>query len=92
MTKQYASVIFIQDYNLVGQDRDLFVAMLDNRQETELFEYLLQWEHGDNCGETSINKPWGSSDNRVNFKDGNTDYVLTYNPGLGYAGLTRIFE
>ncbi|MBD3261449.1 MAG: hypothetical protein GF334_07175 [Candidatus Altiarchaeales archaeon] len=55
--------------------------------DDEKIKYLSQWDHGD-VGEVRDKPSHGSSD--TVYRKG--DYVLSYNPSLGYAGLERIVE
>lgn len=50
------------------------------------FEYLKQWDYGDNYGEMRDEIPAGSQD-LVIIRVG---YVMSANLGLGYVGLSRI--
>ncbi len=89
--KLYRSVVFLQDYTLEGEERERFTKMIGDRDIEELYQYLLQWEYHE--GEETANKPWGESDNIQSFdKYMGTEYVVSWNSGLGYAALTHIRE
>jgi len=49
----------------------------------------MQWENGDR-GEVRDDLGAGSSDSKFEKKFGDDTYIMTYNSGLGYAGLTRV--
>ena len=57
--------------------------------EEDMMEYLMQWEYGER-GEVSDKEPWGTSDKKFEKKEGDVTYVMNYNRGLEYAGLTRV--
>jgi hypothetical protein len=85
--KNYASVVFMQnesDFNDFrgsgGKGQDGFF----DSDEKEMLKYLEQWDYGDNYGEVVDPMQQKGSGDYV-YKKGR--YVMTYNPGLGYAGL-----
>lgn len=49
-----------------------------------MMRYLEQWDYGDNYGEVVDPMQQKGSRDSV-YKQGR--YLMTYNPGLGYAGL-----
>lgn len=77
----YASIVFLQ-----GDEAEVKEAfeILDKKGEEGLLDYLLQWDYGDAPIETMKRIPWGLKDSL--FKKGS--YVVSYNVGLGYVGLT----
>lgn len=89
--KEYVSIVFLQN----SQDFDNFKGKKGPEAQSAFFEasdeeklkYLQQWDYGDS-GETCPKPSHGSSD-RI-YKKG--DYIMSYNPGLGYAGLEREVE
>jgi len=92
--KQYVEIIFLQQQDSFDdftdqETKETGVDAFFNASEDEMMDYLMQWEHGDN-GETRKEKPWGSSDSHFEKKFGDDVYIMSYNSGLGYAGLVRV--
>lgn len=93
MMKKYASIIFIdnsQDFddfeNQYGIGIDAFFG--SGTTDEERYNYLMQWETGDNYGIEFDENPAGKSDQIFQ----NKGYIMSYNRGLGYAGLVRVFD
>jgi len=88
--KEYGTVVFMQN----SQDFDDFKGSGGRGQEgffdsseKEMAKFLSQWDMGYQ-DEVDSRKPWGSSDTvRKITIPGAGKYILTYNSGLGYAGL-----
>lgn len=85
--KNYAEVVFLQrDYDFKdfngsgGRGQDGFFKS----SEKEMLKYLQQWDYGDNYGEI-VDPMQQKGSNDYTYKKG--AYIMTYNPGLGYAGL-----
>jgi len=87
--KEYARIVFLQN----SQDFDGFRGKKGDEaqdaffkaSEPEMLKYLMQWDMG-NSTETSPTPAHGTSD-KV-YRKG--DYIMSYNSGLGYAGLEKI--
>ena len=85
--KNYASVVFLQndfDFNDFrgsgGKGQEGFF----DSNEKEMMKYLQQWDYGDNYGDV-VDPMMQKGTNDYVYKAGR--YLMTYNPGLGYAGL-----
>ena len=83
---KYRSVVFLQD----PADFDRWYVEFDEGYD-EGFEYLLQWEYGED-GEVTDTEPWGNSDTIYECKDGDLTYVVAYNWNLAYVSLTQVIE
>ena len=83
---KYRSVVFLDS----PEDFDRWYVEFDE-DSGESFEYLLQWEYGDN-GEISDTPPWGALDTIEYFSDGDLSYAVSYNWHLSYVSLTQILE
>ena len=85
--KNYASVVFLQndfDFNDFrgsgGKGQEGFF----DSDEKEMMKYLQQWDYGDNYGDV-VDPMMQKGTSDYTYKKGR--YMMTYNPGLGYAGL-----
>lgn len=88
MTKLYHDIVFINEYD-DETIKDFLNDNTRNLKESDVVEYLAQWDYGSEMEHSPRNEPpYGTSD--TVFKYG--EYILSYNSGLGYAGLTRIEE
>jgi len=95
-SKNYVEIVFLQN----SQDFDDFtdketgesgIDAFFDASEDDMIDYLMKWEYGDR-GTVRKENPGGTSDNTFEKKFGNDTYMMNYNRGLGYAGLTRIEE
>jgi len=75
---RYENVVFIQN-----EEADEPLRILNSQGEEAVIDYLSQW-HNPGEHETSETPGSGGSDS-VYEKDG---YILSYNEGLGYIGLS----
>lgn len=83
MKPNYFNIVFRQ-----GDDAIEPFEILNEEGAQAAIEYLSMWDFGgesENCISESIDKPWGTGDKI--YKSG--CYILSYNTGLGYIGLTR---
>jgi|LFRM01.1.fsa_nt_gb hypothetical protein len=80
---KYANIVFIQ-----GEEANEPLELLAGKGEEAVFEYLQQWNYGDAPITESKEPPWGKHD-RLFRKD---QFVMAYNPTVGYIGLTEIIE
>lgn len=92
MMKKYVSIVFFdnsldfEDFeNQNGKGIDAFFNTWT--RDEEMFSFLMQWETGDNYGIEYDENPAGESD-QIFQKNG---YIMSYNSGLRYAGLVRVF-
>jgi hypothetical protein len=76
----YQEIVFIQNH-----EADEPLAILDEQGVEAAIAYLLQWDYGE--GEVR-DRPSAGCRDTVRQID---DLLLTYNVGLGYIGLERIF-
>lgn len=80
---KYCSIVFMQSDT---EDVKEPLRILEENGLEAVIDYLSQWDFG---GESEydipIGDPWGKSD--TIYRKGN--YVLSYNLGLGYIGLSR---
>ena len=76
----YTPIVFLHDY----QDETVADYLAGKLTDGEMVDYLAQWDYGD--GEEQAAPSAGTADQTVE-KDG---YALSFNFGLGYAGLDRI--
>lgn len=83
---KYREVIFLQD----PAEFDKWYVEFDE-DSSQGFDYLLQWEHGDD-GVIRKEPPWGTADDVEYFQDGDNDYAISYNWHLSYVGLTQIIR
>ncbi len=83
---KYRSVTFLQ-----GDDTDQPFKILDSQGTDDLFEYLLQWEYGEN-GTESTEEPWGFMDDTSDHYDGDLHYVVSWNWNLAYVSLTEVLN
>lgn len=77
---QYTSIVFLQD-----QDADEPIKIFEQDGSGACLEFLKQWDYGDSA-EVSLTAPWGAYD----FLFQIDEYVVNYNFGLPYIGLTRV--
>lgn len=85
--KNYASVVFLQndhDFNDFSGSGGRGQEGFFDSSEKEMLKYLQQWDYGDNYGDI-VDPMMQKGSNDYTYKKG--PYVMTYNPGLGYAGL-----
>lgn len=85
--KNYASVVFLQnsqDFNDFRGSGGKGIEGFFDSSEKEMMKYLQQWDYGDNYGEVVDPMQMKGSRDDV-YKSGR--YLMTYNSGLGYAGL-----
>jgi hypothetical protein len=85
--KNYVSVTFLQnesDFNDFSGSGGRGQAGFFDSSEKEMLKYLQQWDYGDNYGDVA-DPMMQKGSNDYTYKKG--PYVMTYNPGLGYAGL-----
>jgi len=92
--KEYIDVVMLQRSDSFDDftDKESGKKGIDaffNASEEDMMEYLMQWEYGER-GEVSDKEPWGTSDKKFEKKEGDVTYVMNYNSGLEYAGLTRV--
>jgi hypothetical protein len=81
---KFAQIVFMQD----EEAREVGEMMNDNGIEA-VVEYLAQWdngEYGDVRDESTAGMGWQENVHRSG------DYVLTWNPYIGYFGLQRLVE
>jgi hypothetical protein len=82
---KYSDIILME-----GSEAQGVLKLLEEEGEESALEFLKQWNYGESTiqemeeGQT----PWGRSDD-IYRKD---DYVMSYNKGLGYIGLTQIIK
>ncbi len=81
---QYGDIIFLQNSDSFDGFKGGATGFF-NAGDIKKLNYLAQWDYGD-VSEVRDKIPAGSSD--TVFKYGK--YVLIYNRGLGYAGLSVI--
>ena len=77
---QYTSIVFIQD-----SEADEPLKILKQDGQMACLEHLRGWDYRESA-EVSLKAPWGAQDDL--FQIG--DYVVNYNWGLPYIGLTRV--
>lgn len=77
---KYYEIVFMQ-----GEDAEEPLKILDDKGESEVIDYLADWDYGTEMEHTPVSKPWGPDDDTYE-KD---DYILSYNTKLGYIGLVR---
>ena len=90
--KEYATIVFLQnsqDFNDFRGSGGRGVEGFFDSSEKEMAKFLSQWDYGE-YHDTDTKKPWGTADTvtKVNVS-GAGKYILTYNSGLGYAGLVK---
>lgn len=83
MKKQYATITFVQE-----EQANEAYEIYKNKSLVDVVDYLSQWDYGDERLDWRDLPPWGSQD-RI-FRMG--PYVLSYDPGLPYFGLTLVRE
>jgi hypothetical protein len=91
---RYAHIVFMQgdDYDeweaIMYPDREPGYLPLPRGHDAAV-EYLAQWDNGDEAEvwdtDTDNGKPWGTAD--YTYEQG--EYVMSWNPPLGYVGLVR---
>lgn len=82
---KYAEIVFLQnsqDFNGFRGSGGRGVDGFFDSDESEMMDYLMQWDDGE-YHEVNSRKPWGTRDDT--YKRGK--YIMSYNSGLGYAGL-----
>lgn len=77
----YRTVVFLQDSEAVEA-----LDILDKNGEDDLFEYLLQWECGDEGADVREEPPYGRYD--MIFERG--EYVISYDWNGQYVSLTEV--
>lgn len=83
---KYRRVIFLDEDN-----SDEPFKILNDLGEDDLFEYLLQWEYGEEIPlENDI--PWGTYDVTYFSNDGDIEYCVAYNWNLAYVSLTEVIH
>ena len=83
--KMFEEIVFMQ-----GEDAYEAMNILDEKGPEALLEHLLQWDN-DSCT-CSENPPWGTGDQVMIFPKGDHELALSYNTGLSYCGLCRIWK
>ena len=83
MKKKYAIIVFFQE-----EAASPAYHIYKNYTLENVVDYLSQWDYGDERLDWRDSPPWGSQD-RI-FKMG--PYILSYDPGLPYFGLTLVRE
>lgn len=74
-----------------GDSSDEPFKILNESGEVALFEYLLQWEYGDDIPlEDQI--PWGSYDVTFFINQGGLEYCVACNWNLAYVSLTEVIS
>lgn len=76
---RYERVVFFQ----IGDEADEILNIIDDDGPEAAIEYAAQW-HYPGEHETAAEMGHGSADNVFHSDDG---YILSWNTGLGYAGL-----
>lgn len=84
----YRNIVFLQ-----GDEADEALNILDEDGTEAAFNHLLDTYEGTGPDDYTDDEPWGESDDIEDFetRDG-AKYVLSYNAGLGYIGLTQVEE
>lgn len=72
-------IVFIQ-----GEEANKPLKILDKKGKKALFQYLSQWDYGDN---TKTDEIMGNSDNYI---DEFFPYIINYNERLRYVGMVRL--
>ena len=83
---RYRNIVFIQDYNLHGEERDQFHTLLTDGDAWELAEYMAQWDFYNDCMVSDI-EPWGEDDYFEMVIIEGMRYMVSWNKQLGYASL-----
>ena len=77
---QYTSIIFLQD-----SEADEPMKILEQDGQDACLEHLREWDYG-GSDEVALKAPWGANDHLFQI----FNYVVNYNSGLSYIGLTRV--
>lgn len=85
--EKYCPIIFLHDY----QD-DLVNAFISGAiDERAIADHLSQWDFGfENEHTVNDNPEHGSSDRVMRLVVHGSNYLLSWNAGLGYVGLERV--
>lgn len=81
--QKFQEIVFIQ-----GEEAEEPLNILDNEGESAAFQYLAQWDYGENDGEIYDEIPAGSNDSTYR----EDCYIMNYNTSLGYIGLCKMIE
>jgi len=83
---KYTNIFFLQ-----GEEAKEALNILDKKGHVATFNFLQEWNYGESEIEENNTEgftPWGSGDRL--YRNGN--FVMSYNFGMGYIGLTEIVE
>ena len=85
---------YCNEFYVSGHDAEEYFAVLDNKGEKALLDYLLAHVIYFESMDYSAESPWGTSDTVYKysyiFNDIKETYILSYNMGLQYIGVARI--
>lgn len=84
MPKEYREIVF-----LTGEDFDHWYSIYDTQGLDSGFDYLYQWEYGDDKPNL-VNEPWGSADDVWYLTKYGSDFAISYNWHLSYVALTEV--
>lgn len=85
--KNYVEVVFLQrdhDFDSFSGSGGRGQQGFFDSDEKEMLKFLQEWDYGDNYGDVIDPMQMKGRDDYV-YKKG--PYIMTYNPGLGHAGL-----
>jgi hypothetical protein len=83
---KYSNIIFLQ-----GDEADEVINILNKKGEQKAFDQLQEWNYGESPIEENNSEgytPWGSRDHLYKVEN----YVMSYNLGIPYIGLTEVIE
>lgn len=77
----WVNLFFVQ-----GEAADELLQLLEDEGAKAVVGHLIDCGLEDSC--SSDDEPWGNSDDTEEVKLGSVEYVLSWNTGLNYLGLS----